>query len=313
MQIYESKMPISKLGLIFFIKVLVSVGMIAMLFYRWADFIVIAEGIKYVFKEHSVIILFIISLIFLNWSAEALKWTLLLKNISKTSFVKALNYVLTGVTVGFITPGRSGEFAGRMILMPNDIRLKSLPLSFLGGIAQVIPLVLIALILSITQHFNPLGRFLDVTILSISIVLFLIAFFEIEFFIRLPIAKSVFKKLNIESADLPNFRSKILILIVSFVRYLIFSLQYVLLLSLLGGSVSDFIAPVSWMLLLQSLSPAVALLDFGVRGSIAFWVFSAYNLFQPSILSAVFLIWFFNLCIPAIMGYFLILNWNEKK
>jgi hypothetical protein len=67
------------------------------------------------------------------------------------------------------------------------------------------------------------------------------------------------------------------------------------------------------MLLLQSFSPAVALLDLGVRGNIALWVFTAFSLMNNSVLAAVFLVWFINLCFPALVGYFFILQWKKQN
>jgi hypothetical protein len=85
-------------------------------------------------------------LVIVNWGLEALKWQLLLRHSIPVRWFDALKYVLSGVTLGFITPGRTGEFAGRMILLPEGKRLQTIVLSMLGGMAQIIPIVIFGIL-----------------------------------------------------------------------------------------------------------------------------------------------------------------------
>ncbi len=102
-------------------------------------------------------------------------------------------------------------------------------------------------------------------------------------------------------------------MVLAFLRFGVFVLQYALLLKAAGIDITASFAPIGWMLLLQSFSPAVALLDLGVRGNIALWVFTAFSLMNNSVLAAVFLVWFINLCFPALVGYFFILQWKKQN
>ena len=115
--------------------------------------------------------------------------------------------------------------------------------------------------------------------------------------------------INPEVAPPMSILAKVLLL--STFRFFVFSFQYMLLLYATGISFHESMAPVCWMLLLQSFSPAVAILDIGVRGSIAYYVFTKFGLYNALIISAVFLVWFINLCIPALAGYWLILRWKK--
>jgi len=287
--------------------------MLAVLFGRLADLRSVVDGFATFIPTRYWSIAIALLLIMVNWGIEAIKWQFLVRKIYRPSFFDTLQFVFTGVTIGFITPGRSGEFAGRMILMPEWVRLKSLALSFLGGIAQVIPIAMSALLFVFLSAFNPLGKVADAVLLSLTLLIFLLLFWGVDFWIKQFKIKRLFAHIELVPEQLPSFSAKWMILILAFLRFFIFVIQYLLVLYAIGLSPFDTLAPVVWMLLLQSLSPAVAILDMGVRGSIAFWVFTQYGLYTPEVLSGVFLIWFFNLCIPALAGYFFILKWKNTN
>jgi len=299
--------------MVLLIKLLISAAMLAVLFGRLADLRTVVDGFAALIPTRYWSIAVALLLIIANWGIEAIKWQFLVQKIYRPSFFDTLQFVFTGVTIGFITPGRSGEFAGRMILMPEWVRLKSLALSFLGGIAQVIPIAMSALLFVFLSAFNPLGKIADAVLLSLTLLIFILLFLGVDFWIKRPKIRRLFAHIELVPEQLPSFSTKWMILILAYLRFFIFVIQYLLVLYAIGLSPFDTLAPVVWMLLLQSLSPAVAILDMGVRGSIAFWVFTQYGLYAPEVLSAVFLIWFFNLCIPALAGYFFILKWKNTN
>ncbi len=70
-----------------------------------------------------------------NWLLETVKWRILLQD-GKTSFINLLKGVIAGVTFGFVTPARSGEFIGRVIYLDDAHKAKVFYLSSIGGIAQ---------------------------------------------------------------------------------------------------------------------------------------------------------------------------------
>src|SRR5687768_7675636 len=51
----------------------------------------------------------------LNWSIEVKKWLNITRDTEPISFGKAWQSVWTGVCIGNLTPGRLGEFAGRIL------------------------------------------------------------------------------------------------------------------------------------------------------------------------------------------------------
>jgi len=299
--------------IIYLLKALISIGFLAVLFMRLSDFRSILDGLDELLTQNIPFLSLSILLIFFNWWLEGLKWKLLLDKCFPVTVKDAIKYVLTGVTVGFITPGRSGEFAGRMILLPEGKRLQTLALSMLGGIAQIIPTVLAGIIFSCFSSLHVISQTADTVLLLGALAVFLIIYFGFTFLSEWSWSKKYLIKIDVSKEILPSFSKKVLVLFLSFVRHSIFIVQYALLLEITGISFRQSIAPVSWMFLLQSLSPAVALLDVGVRGNIAIWVFTRFELYQPVVLAAVFLIWFMNLCLPALVGYFFILRWKKTN
>jgi hypothetical protein len=296
----------------FVIKLLVSLGFLTALFYKWADLSAVWDGIFFLISSKPLIFTLACLLIFLNWWFEAAKWKILLQKIYPVKISGTIEYVLTGVTIGFITPGRSGEFAGRMILMPDKIRLESILLSIIGGIAQTIPAVAFGVFFSLNEPFHIINQSIDALLLSGALFAFVIIYFFINKIVALNPVRILLKSVTINIESTPDFKNNLWVLGLSFMRFGVYVVQYLLILHIAGIAVQESIAPVCWMLLLQSMSPAVAILDIGVRGSIAYWVFTQFGMFQQIELSAVFLIWFINLCVPALFGYLLILRWKKE-
>ena len=80
--------------------------------------------------------LFIIAILLMpvNWGLETWKWKILLR--SDVPATRLLQSIIAGITVGFVTPGRSGEFIGRVMFLNDDNRSKVFYLSSIGGLAQ---------------------------------------------------------------------------------------------------------------------------------------------------------------------------------
>ncbi len=169
-----------KQPLIYWLKWLISVAFVVILYFRITDLHAIHFDIDYLLAQHWELVLLSFLLVIVNWGLEALKWQILLRHSIPVQWFDALKYVLSGVTLGFITPGRTGEFAGRMILLPEGKRLQTIVLSMLGGIAQIIPIVLFGILISVFGTFHVLGQTIDIVCCSLLFcVLCLSTFFSI--------------------------------------------------------------------------------------------------------------------------------------
>lgn len=268
-----------------------------------------------------------IILVFVNWGTEAVKWQLLMKPLQAMSFSKAFRSVLCGVTLSVNLPNRMGEYAGRVLYVEEGRRLQAISLSIAGSVAQLIITVMagcmgIAYLLFVKVSLvAPMGLsvfwwkvFFYCSIFIL--ILLLLFFFRMEWIVRLigklPFGTRVIKYVSV----LKSFDAKVLLrlLIVSLLRYLVFILQYVLLLDVMNVE-SDYwqsfwlITLLFWLL---ALIPSFAIAELGIRGTIAKTLF-AYSSNLVGILAVTFTIWFINLFIPALIGSLLILSIKSTK
>jgi hypothetical protein len=111
---------------------------------------------------------------------------------------------------------------------------------------------------------------------------------------------------------LEEFTPKLLLrlLSLSFFRYLIFVLQYILLLQVLH--VEIFWIDAFWIIgilfLVLAIVPSFAIADLGIRGKFSTGLLSVYSMNTLGILGTTFGIWFINLFVPAVAGSILILG-----
>ncbi|MGH2552666.1 MAG: hypothetical protein ACRDEB_03050, partial [Chitinophagaceae bacterium] len=75
---------------------------------------------------------------FVNWAIEAVKWKISVKKIQEVSFLKAFRAVLSGVSFSVSTPNRVGEYLGRVLYMNAGNKLKTISITIVGSISQLI-------------------------------------------------------------------------------------------------------------------------------------------------------------------------------
>ncbi|MEO5968080.1 MAG: hypothetical protein ABIP68_00720, partial [Ferruginibacter sp.] len=111
---------------------------------------------------------------------------------------------------------------------------------------------------------------------------------------------------------LKDFSGKQLLRIVllSFVRYLVFILQYVILLHLMDVKIDPFLC--IWILsiffLILAFAPTIGFIDLPLRAFAAVALFKIYSQNVAGIQAASFGIWLINLIVPAFIGSFLIIG-----
>lgn len=255
--------------------------------------------------------LFLLALLLMpiNWLLETVKWKLLIK--SKEPITHLLKSVIAGVTLGFVTPGRAGEFVGRVLFVSAEDKAKIFYLSSIGGIAQSVATLVSGV--AFVFIWNDSSFFYGITI-GVAIA-FLLVYFRFDLLNRFISSNSFLEKNNliIQANALPDIATQIKVLALSFLRFCIYLLQYVLLLMLLGVS-NNF-----WLLLVdsgvflvaQTFSPLMPFVDISYRSGAALYVFADLSN-TLGILSAVLIVWLINLVIPSVIGYLFILNRKFK-
>lgn len=245
----------------------------------------------------------------INWLLETWKWKVLLKN--RTSFNQLIKGVSAGVTFGFITPGRAGEFIGRTFYIEDVNKVNVFFLSLVGGLAQTaVTLVAGSIMFSLSHFYQPFIAGLAIGTTAV----FLLFYFRFDLLNSL-LATMPFlanRDLVMQQADLPSLATLFKVLLLSALRYFVYLSQYVLLMMAVGIDLSAWKLYVNnaLVLLLQTFSPLMPYLDFTYRGSVAVFIFEPQTKNTIAVFLAVTLVWMINLVIPALVGYFFI--WRHK-
>jgi hypothetical protein len=251
---------------------------------------------------------FILALLLMpvNWGLETIKWRVLLK--TETTFVNLLKSVVAGITIGFVTPGRTGEFIGRVLYLDEDNKTKVFYLSSIGGFAQTAASLVTGLPFVYAWSNNV---YLTETVAGFAAA-YMLVYFRFDWLNKLISAIPFLQKygLTIRSAELPGPASLVLALSISFIRFFSYLLQYVLLLVFFGVGNNYFSLTLHSVifLLAQTFSPLMPLLDVSYRSGTALYLFNDITSNNLAVLGAVLTVWFINLVVPAIIGYIFILK-----
>ncbi len=261
----------------------------------------------------------------LNWCCEALKWRILIRDFVKMRFVDVLRAISAGVTFSLFFPNRVGEFGGRVLFLPSDLRLKGTLSTFVGSWAQQFILVAFGAVgLSIyavhTGYLHQPEHTWIIYLVALGAVLLLASF------LRISVVVNIFRRIKflrrfpklIQAVQLIRSYSTAVLMRVlawSFVRYSIYTLQYYCIIRFFGLEIvfSKALASISTIYLLQTGLPLPPLVGLMARGEIAIQIWSDATQNQLIILAATFTLWIINLIVPALLGLFFLLNLRLTK
>jgi MFS family permease len=275
-----------------------------------------------VFVRMLVLVVF---LMIVNWSLETVKWRFMIGKIEHLSFLRAFQAVLTGSSVSIATPNRIGEYFGRVFVLEKASHVQGILITILGSMSQLLITILtgsVGLILFTFGNVHQTGFFsgyLYYTVLALIIILdflLLLLYFNISFLatLREKLLKKRLKKFRAFFVVFSYFRYRDLchIITLSFLRYLVFSLQYFILLRMFQVEIPLFPSLVitSLIFFVITVIPTVALTELGIRDSVSLYFFSIYfagtgladDTLSLGILLASTMLWVINLAIPALIG-----------
>lgn len=262
-------------------------------------------------------------MLFLNWGIEAVKWQQLLSPLEKINFFTAFKSVLVGCSVTMLTPNRTGEFGGRILFVKPENRIKAISATVVGSMSQLaitiitgaIGIVMLKnetagykLMSELPWIFNEYVFFIS-AILGILIVLL---FFKLSF-ITSVVNKFVFlRKISTHMSFIKTYSGKVLLrlLIYSLFRYLVFILQYILLLKVMNVEI-DF-TTCFWLLavfyLMLAIMPTIGFTELPVRAAASVMIIGLFSENSLGIQAAALGIWLINLVIPSLIGGIFILR-----
>ncbi len=256
-------------------------------------------------------------LIPINWGIESFKWQLITSPIEKISFKTANHSVYSGICLGNLAPGRATEFLAKIVFFKLENRPKITALHFINGMFQLSITYLVGLsaLLFQLKQFEGDSVWLAYTTSSIAVLVFGVFIFsliKIDFILNL-ITKKISKQTPISDFKY-KFTAKDLFQLfgLSFIRYLVFSLQFILLIYLFYQQDLNFeiFVGIAIYFLITTTIPMISILEAPIRAAIALIVFQDSGISNSALALSSALIWLINIIVPSIYGYTILLKQN---
>jgi hypothetical protein len=254
---------------------------------------------KVTFFEWGVLLL----LFLLNYLMEAIKWQKLLASWSPISIFKSYKSVLIGQAFAFFTPARSGDYVGRILLLPPGSKIKGVAQLAWSSYAQLIITISIG---SIALFFNlPFFPWIK-WFMPLGLAAALVVYFHPGQF------KGWLNKIN--KLQIEN-KLKLNLLVLSFLKYIVFVLQYTWAIKMLNIPIApiDLWIALGVLFLLLSIIPSISLTDLVIRGQIIVVLLEPYYNNSLMLICLSTIIWAVNFLLPAIIGAFLLINFRIKQ
>ena len=261
-------------------------------------------------------VLVALALVPVNWGLEAWKWHRLARHLEPVSFAKSLRAVLVGLTLGFATPNRVGDYAGRILEMTSN-RTRALGAVFLGRYCQLVATVLaggaglVFFLLTFYLKGYPAAK-LGVTVAALVLgAAVLVPLYRSRLLVVALGLWRPLRRFRPALAVMPTYplRALHLALAISGLRYAVFCAQFLLLLRAYGvmAPLGPGLAAVAGTFLLKSLVPSLnALADVGVRELSATHLFGLLGQDALPVLSASLSLWVINIALPSAAGLLLV-------
>ncbi len=254
---------------------------------------------KVTYFEWAVLLLLFLG----NYLMEAIKWQNLLASWSPISIFKSYKSVLIGQAFAFFTPARSGDYVGRILLLPPGSKIKGVAQLAWSSYAQLIITISIG---SIALFFNlPFFPWIK-WFMPLGLIAALFVYFHPGQF------KGWFNKIN--QLQIEN-KLKLNLLGLSFLKYIIFVLQYTWAVKMLNITIVpiDLWIALGVLFLLLSIIPSISLTDLVIRGQIIVVLLEPYYNNGLMLICLSTIIWAVNFLLPAIIGAFLLINFRIKQ
>lgn len=267
----------------------------------------------------------LLAMMLVNWVLEAVKWKILIRPAEKVSLWKSFQAVLSGISVSIFLPNRTGEFLGRVFVLEKANRVEGSIITIIGSISQLLITVSAGMFAAIAFYYqylhgsSVLHEYLGAgLVLLVPIVVFLLLLFFFNLSALTPALRSVFRgrweRLAGYAAVFSGYGSWELakVLIMSFLRYMVFSTQFFILLRMFDVPIHypEAMVLIATIYLLMTVLPTFTMAELGIRGSVSVYVFSYYfvlmglsgNAFRPEVFAASSALWLINIVGPALLG-----------
>lgn len=263
-------------------------------------------------------LVYAVLLLLVNWGLEFVKWRWTVSCISTKPFSKkVLISMLAGIATGIVTPNRIGNFIGRMLYFKGGMRGFLILGTLYGNLSQFICTIFFGVIGFIAIGTSVLGNYFSDLSIVIGLFFSITSLFIYLFYPFVPIQKITFfkKYLNLLSR-FQRIAKRLLVplLLLSALRYLVFVLQFTLLLIAFGASYShDLINGLYVMFFITTLIPSFILGKLFVRETISMLIIGALVPNIAIVITASLTLWLINLGIPSLIGFYFLSSSKLKE
>lgn len=261
---------------------------------------------------NTIFLCFALLLMPVNLGLEAYKWKLLADTAQPLNYRKACTSYLAGIAFSIVTPNRIGEYPGRILYLKRKNTLRLISVSVLGAFAQLFAVLFFGVVGLLYYNIAYPGFWEKVLFIVCLACTIGVIYFYLRFEQWAPKLQKIkwFRKFKTYGQLLKRFstQDQVNILLLSLLRYLIFSAQFMLLLAWMNVSiplVSGFLMTTLFFWAMAMI-PSVALAELGVRGQVGLFLFNHFSPNSIGILIATFSLWAINLVIPALLGSILL-------
>jgi len=261
-------------------------------------------------SDSAYLIVIVLLLMPVNWLLEALKWRLLAKPKAMLSLSQSIKGVVSGLSLGFITPQGVGDYAGRLLSINADTKGKLVGSIWLGHAMQ----------LMVTLIFGTYGLKIFLSHSSIELtmnyywwMIIIVLLVIVVVWLYRSKVQLFGQRIHYYFSNIGAYKSSdyIQLFLLSAGRYFVFSLQFILILIMfeIPLPIDILFAGVSWMFLAKSIIPSFNFLsDLGVRELSVLTFFELYEVSHPAILFSSLLLWLINILIPVLIGLYFVMK-----
>jgi uncharacterized membrane protein YbhN (UPF0104 family) len=238
---------------------------------------------------------------------------------------------MTGVSVGSFTPNRTGEYFGRVFMLKKGNHVEGVLITFISSISQLMVTLIIGLFASlyyVPNYIRIPAHLYNYIYFGMIVTIPIIVFLLLVFYFNISILSTLFRRF-IPSKwgkwqqyfgvfDWYSSKELLNVLLLSLLRYFVFSLQFYWLLMIFGLNIPFLpaIMIISVIYLAVTVIPTVALAEVGVRGSLSIYIIGKYLAvsgivvadYELMVFTAATILWIFNIVVPAISGTFFVIN-----
>jgi hypothetical protein len=252
----------------------------------------------------------------LNWTIETFKWQKLILPLQSIEFASSFKAVIAGVSIGLFTPNRVGEIGGRILFLEKGNRTAGAFLSAIGSFAQFVATILLGILGFVMllilfpekTHINPILNKSLAIILTFLLFVLIWSYYHIKRIVPWLLKFSFFKKREDPFRIISNLpgNTSTAIIALSILRYLVFFIQFFLLLRLFNVPISliEGFVSISMTYLFMTVIPTTTLLELGLRGSMAIVFIGLFSENIIGIVMASIFLWIINIAVPAVVGTF---------